>query len=258
MNTAVDQFAQVTKHNAEAQLHAFSELAEKALHSVAELAELNLATAKASLEEGSAIVQEILAAKDPQAAAALLQSHAQPAAEKAASYGRHLAAIATKAQAELGKVAQERLAETTAHFNALVNDMSKVAPAGTEPMVDLFKGNLSQMNAMFDQFTKVGQSAYEQFQSQMNEMGSHFGVAAKPAREVKPGDRLDIQIERQDGRPGDCPLAMEERMEFQSAQINRPDQCSQYLRCRRSRVHRNQDGGREQGSGHDQKGLLVP
>ena len=59
MNTAVDQFSQVTKSQAEAQLQAFSELAQKALHSVAELAELNIATAKASLEESSVMVQEI-------------------------------------------------------------------------------------------------------------------------------------------------------------------------------------------------------
>ena len=185
MNIAIDQLSKATKTQAEAQLQAISALAEKTMHAVTELAELNVATVKASLEDGSALATEIMSAKDPQAAFIIVQSQAQPAAEKAASYGRHLAAIATKAQAELGKVAQERLAETTAHFNALVNDMSKVAPAGTEPMVDLFKGNLSQMNAMFDQFSKVGQSAYEQFQSQMNEMGSHFGVAAKPAKSKK-------------------------------------------------------------------------
>jgi len=60
----VDQLSKATKTQFEAQLHSMSDLAEKALHSVSELAELNLATAKASLEEASAIVQEVLAAKD--------------------------------------------------------------------------------------------------------------------------------------------------------------------------------------------------
>lgn len=186
MNTAVDQFAQVTKHNAEAQLHAFSELAEKALHSVAELAELNLATAKASLEEGSAIVQEILAAKDPQAAAALLQSHAQPAAEKAASYGRHLAAIASKAQAELTKVAQERVAETAVRVNAMVDDVTKAAPAGSENFVNAFKVNLANVSAAYEQFVKVSQNSFDKYQEQLHEMTSHFApAAAKPAKSKK-------------------------------------------------------------------------
>lgn len=185
MNIAIDQLSKATKTQAEAQLQALSSIAEKAMHAVTELAELNVATVKASLEDSSAIANEILSAKDPQAAFIIVQSQAQPAAEKAASYGRHLAAIATKAQAELGKVAQERLAETTAHFNALVNDLSKAAPAGSEPMVDLFKGNLGQFNSLFEQFTKAGQTAYDQFQSQMNDMGSQFGVVAKPAKSKK-------------------------------------------------------------------------
>lgn len=185
MNIAIDQLSKATKTQAEAQLQALSAIAEKAMHAVTELAELNVATVKASLEDSSAIANEILSAKDPQAAFIIAQSQAQPAAEKAASYGRHVAAIATKAQAELGKVAQERLAETTAHFNALVNDLSKAAPAGSEPMVELFKGNLSQVHSLFDQFTKAGQTAYDQFQAQMSEMGSHFGVPAKPAKAKK-------------------------------------------------------------------------
>ncbi len=185
MNIAIDQLSKATKTQTEAQIHALSAIAEKAMHAVTELAELNVATVKASMEDGSAIASEILAAKDPQAAFIIVQSQAQPTAEKAASYGRHLAAIATKAQAELGKVAQERVAETTAHFNALVNDLSKAAPAGSEPMVDLFKANLANFNAMYDQFTKAGQSAYDQFHSHLGEMGSHFGGSSKPAKSKK-------------------------------------------------------------------------
>jgi phasin family protein len=185
MNIAIDQLSKATKSQAEAQLHAMSTIAEKAMHVVTELAELNVATVKASLEDSSAIASEIMSAKDPQAAMIIVQSQAQPAAEKAASYGRHLAAIASKAQAELGKVAQERVAETTAHFNALVNDLGKAAPAGSEPMVDMFKTNVATFNAMFEQFSKVGQSAYDQFQSQVSEVGSHFGVNGKPAKSKK-------------------------------------------------------------------------
>ncbi len=185
MNIAIDQLSKATKTQAEAQLQALSAIAEKTMHAVSELAELNAATMKASLEDGSAIAQEILSAKDPQAAMIVVQSQAQPAAEKAASYGRHLAAIASKTQAEFGKVAQERMAETTAHFNALINDLSKAAPVGSEPLVDMFKANMANANALYDQFARAGQTAYDQFQSQMGEMGSHFGMASKPAKAKK-------------------------------------------------------------------------
>ncbi len=185
MNIAIDQLSKATKTQAEAQIQAISALAEKTIHAVNELAELNVATVKASLEDTSAIAQEILSAKDPQAAFAVVQAQAQPAAEKAVSYGRHLAAIASKTQAELGKIAQERVAETSAHFHTLVNDMTKVAPAGTEPLVDAFKSGMANANAFYEQFAKAGQSAYEQFQSQLTEMSSQFGVVSKPAAKSK-------------------------------------------------------------------------
>jgi hypothetical protein len=63
--------------------------------------------------------------------------------------------------------------------------MSKTAPAGTEPFVDMFKSNMANANAMYEQFAKAGQTAYDHFQSQLGDMGSHFGVSAKPAKSKK-------------------------------------------------------------------------
>ena len=187
MNMNVDQLSQATKTQVEAQLHTISDLAEKALHSVSELAELNLATAKASLEETSAIVQEVLAAKDLQSAFVVVQSQAQPAAEKAASYSRHLAAIASKAQADLTRAAQERVAETAANVKALVGDLTKTAPAGTEPFVKVFEANFANANAAYEKFLQASQSAYDKYQEQLHEMGNHFmpAAATKPAKSKK-------------------------------------------------------------------------
>ena len=187
MNMNVDQLSKATKTQVEAQLHTMSDLAEKALHSVSELAELNLATAKASLEEASAIVQEVLAAKDLQSAFVVVQSQAQPAAEKAASYSRHLAAIASKAQADLTKAAQERVAETAANVKALVGDLTKTAPAGTEPFVKVFEANFANANAAYEKFLQASQSAYDKYQEQLHEMSNHFmpAAATKPAKSKK-------------------------------------------------------------------------
>lgn len=185
MNNTVDQLTKATKNQAEAQLTAFSEMAEKALHSVTELAELNLATAKASLEEASAVVHELLTAKDPQAAAAVVQAQAQPAAEKAASYGRHLAAITSKAQAELTKLTQERVAETAAQVNAMVDDVTKAAPAGSETFVNAFKAGIANANAAYAQFVKVSQTSFDKYQEQMTEMTGQFAPAAAKAAKAK-------------------------------------------------------------------------
>ena len=186
MNLNVDQLSKATKTQVEAQLHTMSDLAEKALHSVSELAELNLATAKASLEEAQAIVQEMMSARDLHTAMVVVQSQAQPAAEKAASYGRHLAAIASKAQADLTKATQERVAEAAANVNALVNDLTKTAPAGTETFVEAFKANFANANAAYEKFLQASQVAYDKYQDHLNEMSTHFTPpAAKPAKAKK-------------------------------------------------------------------------
>jgi phasin family protein len=187
MNMNVDQLSKATKTQVEAQLHTMSHLAEKALHSVSELAELNIATAKASLEEASAIVQEVMSAKDLQSFFVVVQSQEQPTAEKAVSYSRHLAAITSKAQADLTKAAQERVAEAAANMNTLVNDLTKAAPTGTESFVEAFKSNFANANAAYAKFLQASQSAYDKYQDQLHEMSNHFSPvpAAKPAKSKK-------------------------------------------------------------------------
>ena len=187
LNFNVDQLSKATKTQIENQLQAVSGLTEHALHTVSGLVELNIATVKASLEDVSAVTQEVLSAKDPQAAFAVLQSHAQPAADKAASYARHVAAIASKAQAELAEVAKARAAETSAHVNALIGDLTKAAPAGTETFVEAFKANFANANAAYAKFLQASQSAYDKYQDQLHDMSTHFApvAAAKPAKSKK-------------------------------------------------------------------------
>ena len=97
MFTTADQFSNATKASIDAQIAAMNDFANKTLHSMAELVELNIATAKASLEHSSAAAQQILSAKDAQEVFALTSSQAQPNAEKALAYGRHVASIRTAA-----------------------------------------------------------------------------------------------------------------------------------------------------------------
>jgi len=113
MFTNADQLSNATKASIDAQLAVMSEITNKALHSVAELAELNIATAKATLEHASSAAQQLLAAKDAQEIFQLTSSQAQPNAEKMLAYSRHLAGIASKAQAELTKTTEARVAETS-------------------------------------------------------------------------------------------------------------------------------------------------
>ncbi len=186
MIPAVNQLSQATKTSMEVQLHAMTDLAEKALQGVSELVELNMATAKASFEETSAVVQQILGAADAQEAIHLVQAQAQPNAEKAASYGRHLAAITSRTQGEIAKTAQERVAETARHMNGLIDDLTKSAPAGSEAIVSAMKAGVANSNAAYEQLVKVSQTAFDNFQEQLHQAGNQFAAGtAKPAKAKK-------------------------------------------------------------------------
>ena len=127
-----DQFSAATKTHFQAQLDLINTLTTKAFEGVEKIIELNLSAAKASLEESTAAAQQFAAAKDPQELLSLAAAQAQPTAEKAAAYGRHLAGIVSATQAELTKAAEAQVAETSRKVTALVEEISKNAPAGSE------------------------------------------------------------------------------------------------------------------------------
>ena len=134
-----DQFSAATKTHFQAQLDLINTITSKTFEGIEKIVELNLSAAKASLEESSAAAQQFAAVKDPQELLALATAHAQPTAEKAAAYGRHLANILSTTQAELTKAAEAQVAETSRKVTSLVDEISKNAPAGSENAVALLK-----------------------------------------------------------------------------------------------------------------------
>jgi phasin family protein len=149
-----EQFSTVAKANFESQLAVTTTLANKAFESVAQLVDLNVSAAKASLEHSTAAAQQLLAAKDLQEFFALSAAQAQPSTEKVLAYGRNLASIASSAQAEFTKAAEAQIAETTRKVTALVEDVAKNAPAGSENAIAMLKAAIGNANASYEQLSK--------------------------------------------------------------------------------------------------------
>jgi len=173
-----EQFSNATKANFESQFALFSSLTNKAFEGVEKFVDLNITAAKASLEESSSATKQLLAAKDPQEFFSLSAAQAQPNAEKAIAYGRHLASIATGATAEFSKAAEAQIAETNRKVISLVDEVSKNAPAGTENAVAMFKSALNNANAGYEQFTKSAKAAAETFEANVNAAVGQFTAAA--------------------------------------------------------------------------------
>lgn len=176
-----EQFSNATKANFESQFAIFSSLTNKTFEGVEKLVDLNLTAAKASLEDTSATAKQLLAAKDPQEFFSVTASRAQPTAEKAIAYSRHLAQIASGTASEFSKAAEAQILETNRKVISLVDEVSKNAPAGTENAVALFKSALGSANAGYEQFTRTAKQAAEAYEANVNAAVNQFTAAVKSA-----------------------------------------------------------------------------
>ena len=136
-------------------------LTNKAFEGVEKLVELNLQVAKAAMGEAAETTKAALSVKDAQELLALQAGLLQPAAEKAAAYGRSVYEIAATTGAEVGRVAEATAADAQAKFMSVVDNAVKNAPAGTENAVALVKSAVAAATNAFESVQKAGKQAAE-------------------------------------------------------------------------------------------------
>ena len=128
-----------------------------------------------------------LGVKDAQELLALQAGLLQPAAEKAAAYGRHLYDIAASTNAEVTKVAEAQLAPAQANFNGVVDTAVKNAPAGTESAAALVKSAIAAASNAYETVQKAAKQAADVADANFQAMTTTAVKAAstavaKPAR----------------------------------------------------------------------------
>ena len=174
-----EQFSNIAKTNIETHLAVSSALTTKAVEALEQVVDLNINTGKAMIEDIAASTRQILSAKDAQELSSLLAAQAQPAAARAIAYSRHLAGIATSTQAEFTRTAEEQFAETGRKLSALVEDVTKNAPAGSENVVAMVKTAIGNANASYEQFSKTTKHAAEVLEANINSAVNQFSQAAE-------------------------------------------------------------------------------
>lgn len=150
-----EQFAAAQKANVETLFG----LTNKAFEGVEKLVELNLQVAKATLGEVVETARAALSVKDAQELVSLQAGLLQPAAEKAAAYGRHLYDIAASTGAEVTKVTEQTAADAQQKFMAVVDTAVKNAPAGSENAVALVKSAVAAANNAYESVHKAAKQA---------------------------------------------------------------------------------------------------
>lgn len=174
-----EQLSNATRSQMETMLEMMTSMATKTFEGMEKIVELNMTVAKTSIEESTAAVQQLLSAKDPQSFMALTASQAQPSAEKALAYARHLAAITSGLQTEFTKATEAQITENNRKVVALVEEVSKNAPAGSENVINFMKSAIGNASAGYEQLSKSTKQAVEAMESNIANATTQMSQAAK-------------------------------------------------------------------------------
>lgn len=177
MFTSPEQFAAANKASVEAMLS----LANTALASAEKITALNLSTARTLLDDGVANTKAILGAKNMQEAMALSAAQAQPAAEKAAGYGRSLYEISTKSKDDIAKLLENQFADYQKQVTSLLEQATKNAPAGSETAFAAVKMALATASTAFDTMKNAAKQAAEMAEANIEQASK----AAEPSSKKK-------------------------------------------------------------------------
>lgn len=148
-----EKFVALGKANVEAAIS----VANLALESAERLVEVQLSATKEAFADGAKSAKALAAVKDVQGFIALQQELAQPAVEKAVGYSRSVYEIAAKAQAELGQLVEERVAEFNKGVIATIEQAVKAAPAGigADAAVAAVKSAVAAASSAYDNMSKA-------------------------------------------------------------------------------------------------------
>ncbi len=143
--------------------------------------ELNIAAAKATLEESVERTQALLSARDVQELLALSGGMTQPTLEKAVSYSRNAYNIANGASTEVSRIVEAQIAENNKQVANLIDFAAKNSPAGSEPAVSMLKSAVAAANTAYDTFARATRQAVEMAESNVSTATSVTMKAASAA-----------------------------------------------------------------------------
>jgi phasin family protein len=150
--------AQIVELN-KSQIDAFNTLAHAVFNATEKLVGLNLAAMKAVMQEGAETTRTLLGARNVRELVSLSSALGQPTVDKAVSYSRNVYGIASGAGAEFTKILEAQINDGNRKVTELIEFASKSAPAGSEPLVSIFKSALSASNTAFDTATRTARQA---------------------------------------------------------------------------------------------------
>jgi phasin family protein len=161
-----EQFAQATKALFEFQLETFSSLTSKAVQGLEQVVQLNIDTAKSGVERGLEASRAIGGATDPKAAMAAASARMQNLTNLT-EYNKQLGQVLSDIHKDFTEAADAHLAEAKSNLSALIYDVTKNVPPGTENAVEIVKTAIDNAFKGYEQVTTATRQAVAAFEDQL-------------------------------------------------------------------------------------------
>jgi phasin family protein len=138
---------------------------------------VQLEYAKGALSQATLNAKALAGAKDMQELMSLRTRIAENALENIMGYSRSLYEVASGAQTELSRLAEERMSSFQQAVTETVDQAAKAAPAGGDVAVAAIKSSLAATTAAFDSFTKAAKHV-----ASFADAGVRATASAKPRK----------------------------------------------------------------------------
>lgn len=155
-----------------------------ALEGAERILELQLKTAKSVLAESFQSARALANVRDFDQLAALKDTVVQPSFEKATAYAKQVYDVTAEAQADMGKLVEEQVAEFNKQIVTSLDQLVKTAPAGSEAGIAAMKSTLAAVNSSFDNISKVAKQLGEATQSNLEVVANQTMEAAKKTKKA--------------------------------------------------------------------------
>lgn len=179
MFTNPEQFASATKAIFDFQITTFNMLTSKTVESMEQVLALNMATGKAALEDSQAIAKQFSDTKDPQAMLALTAAKMNPSSQAATAYNSQLTEIITEIKTDFTNAADAHIIEAKNNLTALIHDVTKNVPPGSENAVAIVKVAIQNAFSGYEQVTKATRQAVATVEAEVSKAAEQFSKVGK-------------------------------------------------------------------------------
>ena len=185
--------APAVRTHVDAQTAFLNDMSKSVFKSFQQMCDLNIQLVQTMLEESALASKQVLSADRQTELLSAATSRTQPATEKLRAYQQHIARIAADSQAELARVTEQHVQNTSRTARALADEVARDATEQTERGL---RAQQETARQFADPFARSGDGAASHSQSGMGDGAQGSGAHGSTGQQYQSGQPQSGQAQR--------------------------------------------------------------